>query len=71
MLLKNISFPAPLKCKPRNILGAEEHFYFLTIQVIFLKLLNSESTIPGAKDHSAVNNSKDVKEKTFQGKLLV
>ena len=28
------------------------------IQVIFLKLLNSKSTIPGAKDHSAVNNSK-------------
>ena len=40
------------------------------IQVIFLKLLNSKSTIPGAKDHSAVNNSKDIKEKTFQWKLL-
>ena len=28
--------------------------------------LNSKSTIPGAKDHSAVNNSKDIKEKAFQ-----
>ena len=40
------------------------------IQVIFLKLLNSKSTIAGAKDHSAVNNSKDIKEKKFQWKLL-
>ena len=38
------------------------------IQVIFLKLLNSKSTIPGAKDHSAVNNSKDIKEKNVSVK---
>ena len=43
-------------------------FIFLTIQVIFLKLFNSELTTPGAKDHSAVNKlEKILKKKRLSG----